>query len=158
MSLCEGDKAPFFSLPCEGGATLSSNDLLGKYAVLYFYPKDDTPGCTVEALDFTARIKEFHRLSTVVVGISKDSCAVHEKFRKKHNLKIILASDETTQMLEKYGVWKEKSMYGRTYMGIERSTFLLDKKGKIAKIWHKVKVKDHAEHVMSFIKQESLKA
>lgn len=148
MTLSVGDKAPDFSLPGNGGTTLSLADLKGKNVVLYFYPKDDTPGCTTEAKDFTAMAGDFQAANTVVVGMSKDTAAKHDKFIAKHDLSALLASDEEGVALEAYGVWVEKNMYGRKYMGIQRTTFLIDAAGVIQEIWPKVKVKGHAEAVL----------
>jgi peroxiredoxin Q/BCP len=148
----EGQPAPDFTLPRDGGGEVSLSALRGQKVVLYFYPKDDTPGCTTEALDFTARAREFDAAGAVVIGISKDSVAKHDKFVKKHALGIMLASDEHGTTCEDYGVWVEKSMYGKTYMGIDRSTFLIDAEGRIARIWRKVKVADHAAEVLEAAK------
>lgn len=144
-----GDTAPAFAMPRNGGGEVSLQSLFPKKVVLYFYPKDDTPGCTTEALDFTRLADEFASAGTVVVGVSKDSVTSHEKFCRKHGLGIILASDEAGDTAERYGVWVEKNMYGRTYMGIERTTFLIDGSGRIARIWPKVKVNGHAEEVLN---------
>jgi thioredoxin-dependent peroxiredoxin len=146
--LTPGDKAPDFTLPRDGGGEVSLSGLFPKKVVIYFYPKDDTPGCTTEALDFTRLADEFAAAGTVVVGLSKDSVKAHDKFCKKHGLGVILASDEAGDTCERYGVWGEKSMYGRTYMGIERTTVLIDGSGKIARIWPKVKVNGHADEVL----------
>ena len=150
--LQEGAKAPAFTLPLDNGEKTSLSKLKGKKVVLYFYPKDDTPGCTKEAIAFSEDIAKFKRAGAVVIGVSKDSLAKHQKFREKHGLKVDLGADEDGKVIEKYGVWVEKNMYGRKYMGIERATFLIDEKGKIAKIWRKVKVKDHAEDVLAAVK------
>ncbi len=147
--LIEGTPAPGFSLPRDGGGTVALGDFTGKKLVLYFYPKDDTPGCTTEALDFTRLAGDFTAAGCAVVGISKDSVKAHDKFCRKHGLGIILASDESGDTCERYGVWVEKNMYGRTYMGIERSTFLLGQDGRIARVWRKVKVAGHAEQVLA---------
>ena len=146
--LTTGEKAPDFTLPRDGGGEITLSALAPKQVVLYFYPKDDTPGCTTEALDFTARAKAFEEAGAVVVGISKDSVAKHDKFCAKHGLGVILASDETGDVCERYGVWGEKSMYGKTFMGITRTTVLIGADGKIARIWPKVKVAGHAEEVL----------
>jgi peroxiredoxin Q/BCP len=146
--LKEGDLAPDFTLPADGGKTLSLSDFRGQKLVLYFYPKDDTSGCTAEACDFRDNLKTFDTAGVQVVGVSKDSPASHDKFKAKHSLTFPLASDEDGKICEAYGVWKEKSMYGRTYMGIERSTFLIGADGKIARVWRKVKVKGHADEVL----------
>jgi thioredoxin-dependent peroxiredoxin len=148
VALSEGDSAPAFSLPGAGGETVSLAALKGKKVVLYFYPKDDTTGCTKEAIEFNALSDSFAKAKTVVVGMSPDSAKSHDKFREKYELALPLAADETKETLLAYGVWAEKSMYGRKYMGVERTTFLIDAKGKIAKIWRKVKVPGHAEEVL----------
>ena len=146
--LAEGDPAPAFALPRDGGETVSLAGLNGKAVALFFYPKDDTSGCTKEAIAFTALLDAFEAAGCVVLGLSRDDVAKHEKFREKHGLGMALLSDEAGATCEAYGVWKEKSMYGRKFMGIERSTFLIDAEGKIAKIWRKVKVPGHAEAVL----------
>lgn len=146
--LTAGDMAPDFSLPRNGGGTVSLSDFAGKPLVLYFYPKDDTSGCTTEAIDFTGLTAEFEKLGASVIGVSPDSVKSHDKFAAKHNLSVVLAADEEHKALEAYGVWKEKSMYGKTYMGVERSTFLIDRGGKVAEVWRKVKVAGHAEAVL----------
>lgn len=146
--LTVGDTAPAFRLPAANGETVASAALKGRTIVLYFYPKDDTPGCTKEAIDFTAHALDFADAGAVVIGVSRDSVVSHAKFAKKHDLTILLASDESGKTTEDYGVWVEKSMYGRTYMGIERATFLIDPKGKIARVWRKVKVPGHAGDVL----------
>lgn len=149
MSTIEvGQKAPQFSLPRDGGGTVSLADYAGKKVVLYFYPKDDTSGCTVEAVDFTARTGEFEKAGAVVIGMSPDPVKKHDKFIDKHDLNVILASDEEKEVLETYGVWVEKSMYGRKYMGVARTTLLIDGDGVIRQIWEKVKVPGHAEAVL----------
>lgn len=148
MTLSVGDKAPLFSLPGSGDTTLNLTDFAGKNVVLYFYPKDDTPGCTTEAKDFTSLAGDFESANTVVIGMSKDTAAKHDKFIAKHDLSVLLASDEEGTALETYGVWVEKNMYGRKYMGIQRATFLIDGEGTIQHIWPKVKVKGHAEDVL----------
>ncbi|SMC81781.1 thioredoxin-dependent thiol peroxidase [Rhizobium sp. RU36D] len=147
-----GDAAPAFSLPSNGGGTLSLANLAGKKVVLYFYPKDDTSGCTAEAVAFTALASDFEQANAVVIGISPDSVKSHDKFAAKHNLTVALAADEDKVACQAYGVWKEKSMYGKTYMGVERSTFLIDPAGKIAAIWPKVKVPGHAEVVLQAVR------
>ena len=146
--LAVGDQAPDFTLPASGGDTLSLSDLRGKAVILYFYPKDDTPGCTTEALDFTAAKPAFDAAGAVVVGVSKDTAAKHDKFIAKHDLGVLLASDAVDDVCERYGVWVEKRMYGKTYMGIERATFLIDATGAIRSIWRKVKVKGHVDEVL----------
>jgi peroxiredoxin Q/BCP len=145
----EGDKAPAFEMPTDGDGQVSLKALKGKTVVLYFYPKDDTPGCTTEAIAFTDNAAAFEKAGAVVVGVSKDTPAKHDRFKTKHNLNVVLGSDEDGAVCEKYGVWVEKNMYGRKYMGIERSTFLIDGKGKVRKVWRKVKVKGHAEEVLA---------
>ena len=149
MALEAGDKAPTFKLATDEGAGASRAALKGKPFVLYFYPKDDTAGCTREALDFSAAAGKFGKLGVPVIGVSKDSVASHEKFRKKHKLKITLASDPDIKAAQDWGVWLEKSLYGRKYMGMERATFLVDAKGVIAEAWHKVKVPGHVEAVLA---------
>lgn len=146
-----GDKAPSFRLPADGGGEVSLAQLKGKTVVLYFYPKDDTSGCTAEAIAFTRDAKAFDKAGAVVVGISKDNPASHDKFKAKHRLSVKLASDEETKTAQAYGVWVEKSMYGRRYMGMERATFLIDSKGTIRKIWRKVKVTGHASDVLAAV-------
>ena len=143
-----GDTAPAFTLPRDGGGEVSLSDFAGKKVVLYFYPKDDTPGCTKEALGFTDMVAEFDAAGTVILGVSKDSVKKHEKFAAKHDLKIALLSDEEGDVCERYGTWVEKSMYGKTYMGIERATYLIGADGKIAEVWRKVKVPGHVEAVL----------
>ena len=152
MSATEGNAAPDFSLPGDGGKDVRLADLKGKNVVVYFYPKDDTSGCTAEAIDFTAHLADFTAANTEIVGISKDAVAKHDKFKAKHDLEVTLASDEDGAVCEAYGVWVEKSMYGRKYMGIERATFLLDGDGVIRNVWRKVKVKGHAEAVLNAAK------
>lgn len=149
----EGGAAPLFDLPRDGGGNVSLADMAGKKVVLYFYPKDDTSGCTAEAIDFTALAGEFAQAGTVVIGMSPDPVKKHDKFIAKHDLGVILASDEEKSVLEAYGVWKEKSMYGRKYMGVERSTFLIDGEGRVARIWRKVKVPGHAQAVLDAARQ-----
>jgi len=151
--LKEGDSAPDFDMPTAGGGRVRLKDLRGKAVVLYFYPKDDTSGCTQEALRFTEKTAQFKALKAVVVGVSRDSPASHEKFAAKHGLAVTLASDEDGRVCEAYGVWREKAMYGRKYMGIERSTFLIDRKGKVVKTWRKVKVPGHADEVLAATKE-----
>jgi peroxiredoxin Q/BCP len=150
--LQEGDPAPVFDLPGAGGKRLCLSDFLGKKVALYFYPKDDTSGCTQEAIEFNALREKFVKSGTAIIGMSPDSPAKHDKFRSKYELSLPLASDETKEALQAYGVWVEKSMYGRKYMGVERSTFLIDKNGRIARIWRKVKVPGHAEEVLAAAK------
>ncbi|MEW6255587.1 MAG: thioredoxin-dependent thiol peroxidase [Pseudomonadota bacterium] len=144
-----GAQAPDFSLPRDGGGTVSLKDFKGRKLVLYFYPKANTPGCTKEAMAFNALRGEFEAANTAIVGVSADSVGAQDKFRAKYDLAFPLASDETTAMLEAYGVWGEKNMYGRKFMGIERATLLIDEQGKIAQAWPKVKVEGHAEAVLA---------
>ena len=144
-----GTKAPAFDLPTDGGGKLNLKALKGRKVVLYFYPKDDTSGCTREAIDFNGLKIEFEKAGAVVVGVSPDSPASHDKFKKKHALDFPLIADEEKAMLEAYGVWVEKSMYGRKYMGVERTTFLIGADGKIARVWNKVKVPGHAADVLA---------
>jgi thioredoxin-dependent peroxiredoxin len=152
MSLDVGDKAPDFSLPADGGGTLSLKDLKGKTVVLYFYPKDMTPGCTTEAQDFRDRVKDFEKAGAVIVGASKDSVKRHDKFKAKHELNFALLSDEEGTLCEAYGVWQLKKLYGREYMGIMRATFVIDGKGVVRHVWPKVKVKGHAEAVLDAVR------
>jgi len=148
MTVNVGDTLPDFSLPADGGATLSRGDLRGRKTVLYFYPKDDTSGCTKEAQGFRDALDRFAAVGATVVGVSKDSVASHDKFKTKHGLNFPLISDQDGCLCESCGVWVEKSMYGRKYMGIERSTFLIDGKGVIRNVWRKVKVPGHADEVL----------
>jgi peroxiredoxin Q/BCP len=151
----DGDKAPDFELPTESGEKLKLSKLIkagGKAVVVYFYPKDDTSGCTAEAKDFTRLAADFKKAGVEVIGISPDSAESHQKFARKYDLKVRLAADADKAVANAYGVWVEKSMYGRKYMGVERSTFLIDAKGKIAKSWRKVKVPGHAESVLAAAK------
>jgi thioredoxin-dependent peroxiredoxin len=152
MSVEIGDKAPSFTLPTDGGGKVSLKDFKGKPVVLYFYPKDDTSGCTAEACAFRDQLLDFSRLKTTVIGVSRDSAASHDKFKTKYRLPFPLASDEDGQVCEAYGVWAEKSMYGRKYMGIERSTFLIDGNGVLRGVWRKVKVPGHVEAVLEVVK------
>ena len=147
-----GATAPDFLLPDDSGQTLSLASFQGKALVLYFYPKDDTSGCTAEAIDFSSHLREFDQAGAAVLGISPDSPKSHAKFRAKHELSIPLASDESKTALAAYGVWVEKSMYGRKYMGVERTTVLIARDGKIAKIWPKVKVNGHVEEVLAAVR------
>lgn len=142
-----GDPAPDFTLPTDGDGEITLSDLNGQKVVLYFYPKDDTPGCTKESCGFNEALQAFKSLNTTIIGVSKDSVAKHNKFKAKYGLNFPLASDENGNVCERYGTWKEKSMYGKTYMGIERTTFLIDENGNIAEIWRKVKVPGHVEAV-----------
>jgi thioredoxin-dependent peroxiredoxin len=152
MSLSIGTRAPAFSLPATDGREISLDSLKGRKVVLYFYPKDDTSGCTLEAQNFQAFKQDFAAADTEIIGVSPDSLKSHDKFRAKYGLNFSLASDEATAMLQAYGVWVEKSMYGRTYMGVERTTLLIDRQGVIAKVWNKVKVEGHAEEVLAAAK------
>lgn len=145
----EGTQAPDFSLPRDGGGTVSLKDFKGRKLVLYFYPKANTPGCTKEAMAFNALRGEFEAANTAIVGVSADPVGAQDKFRAKYDLAFPLASDVSTAMLEAYGVWGEKSMYGRKYMGIERATLLIDAEGKVARAWPKVKVDGHADEVLA---------
>ncbi len=148
IELNVGDIAPSFNLPINGGETLSLDSFKGKNVVLYFYPKDSTPGCTTEAQGFRDNLKAFEAADTVVIGASKDSVKRHDNFVAKQEINFPLLSDEEGTLCNDYGVWQEKKNYGKTYMGIVRSTFLIDKDGKIAKIWTKVRVKGHVEAVL----------
>jgi len=148
MTLREGDNVPEFRLPADEGAEISPADFRGHKLVIYFYPKDNTPGCTKEAIGFTELADAFAAADTAIVGISKDSVKKHHNFREKHGLKVRLASDAEGDVCERFGVWKEKSMYGRTFLGIQRATFLIDRNGRIARAWPKVKVAGHAEEVL----------
>ena len=147
-----GDKAPAFELPRDGEGGISLKSLKGRKLVLYFYPKDDTSGCTREAIDFNALKKDFAKAGAEIIGVSPDTVKSHDKFKAKHGLDIALIADEDKTMLEAYGVWTENSMYGRKYMGVERTTFLIDGAGKIARVWNKVKVPGHAEEVLEAVK------
>lgn len=155
-----GKKAPLFTLPRDSsgengeGAKVALKDYRGKWVVLYFYPKDLTSGCTKQAIDLTDHADEFEKRDAVIIGISPDSAASHDKFIAKHQLSVILAADENRKAIESYDVWKEKKMYGRTYMGVERSTFLVDRDGTINAIWRKVKVPGHAAMLLEKIDQE----
>lgn len=148
MTLSVGDTAPTFTLPTDKETPITLSDLIGKKVIVYFYPKDATPGCTVEACSFRDEKPQFDQKNVTIIGISKDSIKSHKQFKAKEQLNFILASDETGEVCEKYGVWKEKSMYGRKYFGIERSTFLINEKGKIAAIWHNVSVPNHVQEVL----------
>lgn len=143
-----GDKAPNFTAPTDSGGKVSLRDFAGQNVVLYFYPKDDTPGCTKEACGFRDSLPDFSGANAVILGVSKDSPAKHDKFKAKYELPFTLVSDEDGKICEAYGTWIEKSMYGRKYMGIDRATFLIDGKGKIREVWRKVKVKGHVEAVL----------
>ncbi|MEW6057356.1 MAG: thioredoxin-dependent thiol peroxidase [Bdellovibrionota bacterium] len=149
--LKEGDKAPAFNLESDAGERIALKDLKGKKVILYFYPKDLTSGCTQQACDFRDSFTAFKRKNAVVLGVSKDPVAMHQKFKEKHTLPFPLLADVEGKVCEAYGVWKQKSMYGRKYMGIERTTFVIDEAGKIEKIYPKVKVKDHIKEVLAGI-------
>lgn len=151
-TLSVGDKAPPFKLPRDGGDPVTLASLKGRKVVLYFYPKDDTPGCTTEAQAFTALADDFAAAGATIIGVSKDSAARHKKFSDKYGLKFQLASDNDGGICEAYGTWIEKTLYGRNYMGIDRATFLIGKDGTIARIWRKVKVKGHADEVLAAAK------
>jgi thioredoxin-dependent peroxiredoxin len=150
--LAPGDKAPAFVLPDDAGVKVSLASFAGSKLVLYFYPKDDTSRCTKEAIDFNGLRHEFKKAGAAILGVSPDTMASHAKFKAKHKLELALASDESKAMLEAYGVWVEKSMYGRKYMGVERTTFVIGKDGQIAAVWNNVKVPGHAEAVLAAVK------
>ena len=150
--LSTGDMAPDFTLPRDGGTEVTLSALRGQHVVLYFYPRDDTSGCTKEAQGFTAAAEDFTAAGATVLGVSKDTVAKHEKFRDKHDLGVVLLSDAENDVCERYGVWVEKSMYGKTYHGIERATFLIDRDGRIAQVWRKVKVPGHVESVLEAVR------
>jgi len=151
MSVAIGDKAPDFTMPTDGNGSIALSGLRGKPVVLYFYPKDDTSGCTAEACGFRDSFPDYGKTGAVVIGVSRDSVAAHDKFKKKYSLPFTLASDATGEVTERYGVWVEKSMYGRKYMGIDRSTFLIDKDGVVRGVWHKVKVPGHVGDVLKAV-------
>lgn len=151
-SIDVGSAAPPFDLPTDGGGTVKLSDFKGKKVVLYFYPADNTKGCTVEAIDFSTHLAAFEKAGAVVIGVSPDSVASHDKFKSKHDLSIILAADVDRKTIEAFGVWVEKQMYGRKYMGVERATFLIAPDGNIAKVWRKVRVKGHVEAVLEAAK------
>jgi len=152
MGLEAGDKAPSFRIAADDGGALSSASMKGAPYVVFFYPKDDTSGCTKEAIGFSESLTKFRKLGVPVIGVSKDSLESHLKFRKKHNLKVALGSDPELKMAQAWGVWGEKTLYGRKYMGMERATFLVDEKGVIKQAWHKVKVPGHVEAVLDAVK------
>ena len=156
-ALQPGDKAPDFALPSDDGGDIRLADLTGRMVVLYFYPKDDTSGCTSEAKGFTEAQADFDAIGAVVVGVSKDSVKSHGKFRQKYGLSVRLGSDVEGEMIERYGVWVEKSMYGRKYMGIERSTFLIDSGGVVRQVWRKVSVTGHVQAVLAAARQLKVK-
>jgi peroxiredoxin Q/BCP len=145
--IVEGDQMPRFSLEADDGTTVTRDSLAGKNVVLYFYPKDATPGCTKEACDFRDAFPRFGRTDAVVVGVSPDSIESHRKFKAKYDLPFLLLSDEGHKLADAFGVWKEKSMYGRKFMGVERTTVIIDRKGRVARIFHKVKVPGHVQEV-----------
>lgn len=151
MSVNEGDIAPDFSKPTDGGDTITLSALRGKPVVLYFYPKDDTPGCTKEACGFRDMLPDFSAVGATVIGVSRDTVAKHDKFKAKYDLPFPLLSDEDGTVCESYGTWVEKSMYGRKYMGIERATFLIDATGTVVRVWHKVKVAGHVDEVLAAV-------
>jgi thioredoxin-dependent peroxiredoxin len=152
MDLKPGDKAPAFKLATDGGGEIALSGLKGAPFVIYFYPKDNTSGCTREAIAFTQLAKKFEALGVALVGVSKDSAASHDRFKEQHKLKLTLASDPETKAAQAFGVWVEKRQYGRTFMGMERATFLVDKGGKVKEVWRKVKVDGHAEAVLAAAK------
>ena len=152
MTLEVGDKAPDFDMPTDGGGRVTLGDLQGKRVVLYFYPRDDTPGCTTEACAFRDAMPDFDKLDAVIIGVSKDTVAKHDKFKAKYDLPFTLASDEDGSVCEAYGVWQLKKFMGRESMGIVRSTFLIGPDGRIQEIWRKVKVKEHADAVLAAAK------
>lgn len=149
MTIAVGQPAPDFTLPSDGGGSVSLSALRGRTVVVYFYPKDDTTGCTAEACGFGEQLPHFEKLDATIIGISKDSVAAHDKFKAKYQLPFTLASDKDSDVTERYGAWVEKSMYGRRYMGIERCTFLIDKQGTVRAIWRKVKVAGHVDAVLA---------
>lgn len=144
-----GAPAPDFELPTDSGGQVRLSDLRGRKVVLYFYPADDTEGCTIEAVNFTALLPEFEKVGATVLGVSPDSPKSHDRFKLKHKLALILAADVDHAVIERYGLWAEKTMFGRKYMGVERATFLIGKDGSIAQVWRKVRVKGHAEAVLA---------
>jgi len=152
MSLTIGDKAPDFTLPTDGNGTVALKAQRGKSVIVYFYPKDDTSGCTKEACGFRDAMPDFSKIDATIIGISKDPVRAHDKFKQKYRLPFILASDESGEVCEKYGVWVQKSMYGRKYMGIERTTVLIDGKGVIRGLWPKVKIDGHVDEVLAAAK------
>ena len=153
MTLNIGDQAPDFTLPTDGGGSVTLSALRGKPVVLYFYPRDDTPGCTTEACGFRDALPDFSGVGASVIGISKDSVAAHDRFKTKHGLNFTLASDSEGKIVEQYDAWVEKQQYGRTYMGIDRCSFLIDGTGAIRALWHKVKVKGHVDAVLKALKE-----
>ncbi len=153
--MSEGEKAPDFTLQADDGKELSLSDYRGKKVVLYFYPKDGTPGCTREAVEFRDLIKEFEKQNIVILGVSKDSVKSHQKFKQKHALPFTLLSDPEGEVLDLYGVWKKKSLYGRTFMGMERTTFIIDEDGIVEKVYRKVEAKGHAQVCLLDLKDKS---
>ena len=147
-----GTPAPDFTLPRDGGGTLTLSELRGRQVVLYFYPRDDTPGCTTEGIEFSQSLEAFEAAGAVVVGVSRDSVAAHDRFVAKHDLRVILLSDAEGEVCEAYGTWVEKTMYGKTSMGIERATFLVDAQGTVREVWRKVKVAGHVEAVLEAVR------
>lgn len=153
MTIVEGNTAPQFSLPDDQNHILTMDDFKGKKLILYFYPKDDTPGCTTQACDVRDNFQQLSKLNVAVVGVSKDSVASHQKFKAKYDLNFPLLSDEQGQLCEAYGVWKEKKNYGKTYMGIERSTFLIDENGVVKKVWRGVKASGHIDELLTALQE-----
>lgn len=151
--ITQGSPAPDFTLPRDGGGDVTLSALKGNPVIVYFYPKDNTPGCTTEAIDFTARQQEFADLGCTVLGISKDSVKKHDNFRDKHNLSVTLLSDADSDVCERFGVWQEKKMYGKTFLGIVRATFLIAADGTVARVWPKVKVNGHADDVLEALRE-----
>ena len=151
MSVAVGDKAPDFTIATDGGGTFCLSEMIGHNVIIYFYPKDDTPGCTKEACEFRDSLPDFSKSSSKIIGISKDTVAKHDKFKSKYELPFTLGADVEGAVCEAYGTWVEKSMYGRQYMGIERATFLVDREGVVQGIWRKVKVKGHVEEVLATV-------
>ncbi|ASG22151.1 thioredoxin-dependent thiol peroxidase [Nitrospirillum viridazoti] len=151
MAVEVGTPAPDFTMPTDGGGSVTLSSLKGRPVVLYFYPKDDTSGCTAEACGFGESLPHFEKVDATIIGVSKDSVASHDKFKKKYNLPFTLASDADNDVCERYGVWVEKNMYGRKYMGIERATFLIGKDGQVAQVWRKVKVPGHVDAVLAAV-------
>ncbi|MCF2142510.1 MAG: peroxiredoxin [Candidatus Heimdallarchaeota archaeon] len=153
MNIKIGDPAPNFCLPETNDTEVCLKDLKGKWAIIYFYPRDNTKGCTLEAIDFTNALAQFENLGAIVLGISPDSLSSHKRFTEKHGLKVCLLSDESKSVLKDYGVWQEKSMYGRRYFGVVRSTVIIDPNGRIAALWEKVRVKEHVKAVLERLKE-----
>lgn len=153
MDLVIGQQAPEFELPRDGGGTVKLADFRGRAVVLYFYPQDDTQTCTAEAIEFSRMRPEFERAGAVIIGVSPDSVGKHDKFKAKHNLTVELGADEEREAIEAYGVWSEKTMFGRKYMGVVRSTFLIAPDGTIAKIWRKVRLRGHVEEVLAAVRE-----